>query len=530
MIKLTIDNKEISVPENTPVMKAAELAGIQIPAMCFMEGFTNHPSCMVCLVKDRLNGKLFASCAMPVADGMELVSDDDEVKEARREALELLLSDHIGDCEAPCRNGCPAFMDIALMNRLIAAGDHRKALVTVKEEIALPLILGHICDAPCEKVCRRDPIDQAVSICQLKKFVAKADLESSNPYFPTKESPSGKKVAIVGAGPAGMSAAFYLLRKGHQVEVYDTQLKPGGSLLQLDESILPGKDREMEMQSILDYGAVFQPGRTITGELLQEGLMKEFDAVLLATGELLKEGNKQLGVLFDAKGFIADKISGETSLAGVFTCGSAIRKQRMAVRTVAQGKEAAAIIHQYVMQDAITPGGKLFNSRFGKLKPEEQEEYLKEATSDARHEPAAGVLAGFQAAEAIAEAKRCLHCDCRKPLSCKLRIYAHEYGADRKRYLAPDRKTLSKKYNHESIVFEPEKCIKCGLCIDITQSNKELTGLTFVGRGFDVSISIPFNRTVSEALAKTAARCASACPTGAIAMKQGERDARISEE
>jgi len=104
-------------------MEAAAILGIIIPSMCFQQGFSNHPSCMVCLVKDLDRNHLIASCAMPVSEGMNILTDAPEVQEARRETLELLLSDHRGDCEAPCRLSCPAFMDIPLMNRLIASGD-----------------------------------------------------------------------------------------------------------------------------------------------------------------------------------------------------------------------------------------------------------------------------------------------------------------------------------------------------------------------------------------------------------------------
>ncbi len=128
MIKLKIDNIEIEVKKGTSVKDAAESIGINIPAMCFMKGFSNSPSCMVCLVKEKNSGKLFASCSMEVVEGMDILSEDAEVKEARKDALELLLSDHVGDCEAPCRIGCPAFMDIPQMNRLIAEGKFKEAL------------------------------------------------------------------------------------------------------------------------------------------------------------------------------------------------------------------------------------------------------------------------------------------------------------------------------------------------------------------------------------------------------------------
>lgn len=505
-------------------MQAAESVGIQIPSMCFMKGYTNHPSCMICMVKEKNSGKLFASCAMPVAEGMELISDDEEVRDARREALELLLSDHIGDCEAPCRNGCPAFMDIPLMNRLIAAGKFREALKVVKEEIALPLILGYICEAPCEKVCRRAPIDQAVSICQLKKFVAADDLDAEDPYLPSKLNPKAKKVAIVGAGPAGLSAAFFLLRKGYRVSVYDKNNFGGGTLLSLEEDVLPEIVRQREIDYLISVGMELQLNSSVDADMLENKLKPDYDAVLLATGDLGENDNKKLGILFDAKGFLVDKLSSQTNMQGVFACGSAVRKQKMAIRTVAQGKEVAMAMDQYLSGEEVIPGKKMFNSRFGKLKPEEEKEYLTESVPDSRMNPEKGILDGFTKEEASLEAQRCMRCDCRKTVSCKLRIYSHEYKADRKKYLAGDRKILTKQFNHHNIVYESEKCIKCGICVEITSKEKELTGLSFIGRGFDVRVDVPMNRTLDDALTKTAARCAEACPTGAISFLEGERD------
>src|SRR5208283_3164669 len=108
LIRFKIDNTDISVPEGTSVLEAAKSTGIEIPSMCYMKGYSNHPSCMICLVKDKKTGNLVSSCALIAAEGMEIISIDEEITLARKEALDMLISDHVGDCEAPCSLTCPA--------------------------------------------------------------------------------------------------------------------------------------------------------------------------------------------------------------------------------------------------------------------------------------------------------------------------------------------------------------------------------------------------------------------------------------
>jgi len=513
MISLTINNRKHTFPSGTTVLQAAQQMGISIPTMCYMQGYSNHPSCMVCVVKDKRTGHLFPSCAMPVAEGMDIQTDDKEVLESRKEALELLLSDHVGDCVAPCRIACPAFMDIPKMNRLIARGKFDEALKVVKEEIALPLILGTMCSAPCENACRRKTIDEPVSICLLKRFVAVEDYAKPEPYFPPKETKSVKKVAVIGAGPAGLAAAFHLTQLGYQTMVIDRNGQAGGSLLQsVTSGELDAQTLQTEIDFLQRFGVEFRLNTKVNESFLLE-LKTQFDAILLASGA----SGKSL------EGFIQslsiNKETFTTSEPTVFACGSLFRPLKMAVSALAQGKQAARSIHLFLQDQAITVSVEPFNSRFGKLEKEEFSEYLKEAISDSGIIPEKGKGIGFNREEAMKEAARCLHCDCRKPDSCKLRIYATEYQVDRKEYQPLQRNRVTKQFTHELVVYEPEKCIRCGLCIDITQKEKELVGLTFVGRGFDVRVQVPFSHSVSNALIKTAKLCADACPTGALSIK-----------
>ncbi len=523
MTKLKIDNTTIEVAEGTTVMQAAAALGIAIPAMCWRKGHSCHPSCMVCMVKDADRGNFFASCAMPVADGMNIIATSEEVNDIRREALELLLSDHVGDCEAPCTLSCPAGMDIPLMNRLLAAGEFEKALKVVREEIALPFILGYICPAPCEKACRRKPIDGAVSICLLKRFTAQ-EAGRRNANLVPEVIRTGKNIAIIGTGPAGLSAAFYLLRAGHGCTLFDKNEEAGGAMrYNIPAEKLPREALDAEIDGIRKMGAVFKLNTPITPAFFENHIIPAFDAVILSTGNRNQQPVEDFGLTAHNGHEFADKKTFKTARPGVFAVGNMIREYEMAVRASAQGRIASAEVGIYLNTHA--PVKKLhFNSLFGHLTKPEQEEYLKESIPGPPVEPEGGFMAGFDAGQAVAGAKRCMHCDCRKPASCKLRIYADEYGANRKRHLGPERKALTRSIHHDLIVYEPEKCIRCGLCVEISAKEESL-GLTYIGRGFDVRIGVPFSETIAEALAKTAADCVNACPTGAMAFK--DREERI---
>ena len=520
MIDLTINNIKVQVDDGTSVLLAAEKLGIEIPTMCFMDGLKNHPSCMLCIVKDKKSGLLHPSCALPAANGMEIITDDDDIHNSRKEALELLLSDHVGDCEAPCRPSCPANMNIPLMNRLIAEGKSDEALKIIKEDIALPLILGYICPAPCEKACRRAQLDEAVSICSLKKSAALTDIKNGINYLPKKNKLSGKNVAIIGTGPAGLSCAYYLLTHGHNCTLFDKNEKAGGTLrYDIPDNKLPKSALDAEIDIIKKHGASFKLLTNITKELFELEISNKFDAIVIAMGNYSDSILDTFGFNSSKYGLEINRDTFEVNKDGIFACGNIIRSRRMAVTSVAQGKATANSVHQYLNNIEPQKKKRIFNSKFGKLFKEEIDEYRKETIDNGRIKLPNGKLDNLTDEEAKTEALRCMHCDCRKPTSCKLRIYADEYQADRRRFLFGERKKIKKYLNHDLIVYEPEKCIRCNKCVEITAKEQDSVGFTSIGRGFDVEINIPLNGQISDILEKTALDCANECPTGAISIK-----------
>jgi len=518
MPQMTIDGREVQVDAGATILDAAEKLGISIPTMCHLRGHDATTSCMVCVVKVAGVNGLVPACGTLVRDGMQVESDSEQVHEARKAALELLLSDHVGDCVGPCQMGCPARMNIPQMIRQIAAGQLEDAIATVKRDIALPAVLGRICPAPCEKVCRRKQHDEAVSICLLKRHVADMDLQSSRPYSPTVSPTRDKRVAIIGAGPAGLAAAYYLQQDGFDCTVFDEHDEPGGMLRRgVTERNLPRHVLNAEIAQVQKLGATFKLRTRVGIDILLQEIREQFGAVFLATGEFKPGDADALGIEASPDGVKIDVRTGATSIPGVFAGGDVVRKRRLAVRAVADGKEAAESIRQYLAGAQVVGPGKFFNSRMGKLDETDMEVFLRSASYQARSAPS-HPLDGFTMDEARAEALRCLHCDCGKADDCLLRRYAQAYDVRQARYKA-DRAPFVQNTQHPEVIYEPGKCIDCGICIQIASAHQEKLGLTFVGRGFDVRVAVPFGESLAEGLRIAAAECVKACPTGALAFK-----------
>jgi ferredoxin len=516
LVSVTIDGKTIAVPAGSTVLAAARQAGVEIQTLCDRgPGHCAPTACMVCVVRINGSGRLVPSCATMVADKMMVESEAPAVLAARRTALELLLSDHVGPCVAPCQSVCPAHMHIDRMLDQIAHGDWRGAIETIKADIPLPAVLGRICPDLCEKGCRRKHHDSAVSICQLKREAADRDLASELPYRPGMSPPTGKRVAIIGAGPAGLSAAYYLAQAGHACAIFDRHEVAGGSLLtRTAPGDLPREVIAAEVEQIRLLGVEFRLG--VKADM--ESLAREHDAVLVAAGE-----NSQIKT---------DRQTARTKLTNIFAAGAAAGgPSKHAVQAVGDGHFAArAIIAHLAGLPAVkrspdwncagpVPDADVLAAKASQVCGDEREDRPGCCDEDAA---AADQWARHQA-------DRCLRCGCPAQDDCRLREVAAALDANPQAYRGERRPLMppivGKLPDGRTLTLENGKCIACGKCVAIAQEAGERFGLAWINRGFGVHLGPALGVGLALALEKSGEQCARECPTAALRV-EGHSDGR----
>lgn len=284
MLNLTINGKNITVEEGTTILQAAKDNGIYIPTLCYDDAVKVYGACGLCVVEAEGIPKLLRSCSAKCSEGMVVNTESKRVVQSRKIAMELLMSAHDGDCVAPCQLNCPARTDCQGYVGLIANGEYKAALKLIKNKVSLPASIGRVCPHPCETACRRGKVDEAINIAQLKAFAADMD-SNSDSYLPEKDAPTGKKIAIIGGGPAGLTAAYRLAISGHEVTVYDMMEKMGGMLRYgIPQYRLPKEVLDKEIAIIEKLGVKMINGVKLGKDFTVASLKAQNDAVIVAVG------------------------------------------------------------------------------------------------------------------------------------------------------------------------------------------------------------------------------------------------------
>lgn len=286
MARIAINNQEIEVTDGATVLEVVREKGLaDIPTLCYNEQLEPYTSCFLCVVEIEGARGLKPACATIVNDGMKIETDNRRVHESRKMNLELLLSNHRADCHPPCRLACPANVDIQGYIAMASRGLYLEGQKLMKESNPFPMVCGRICARPCERQCRRNYVDEPVDIKNIKRFMADRDLYSGEMYIPEAGKDTDKRVAIVGSGPAGLTAAYYLRLKGHACTVFEMMPEPGGMMRYgIPEYRLPKKDLAKEIGAILSMGVELQCNSKLGRDITLEQLKTDYDAVFLGTG------------------------------------------------------------------------------------------------------------------------------------------------------------------------------------------------------------------------------------------------------
>ncbi len=284
MIQIVIDGKYRIVEAGQTVLQAAKVCGVEIPSLCGMNRSGEKIPCDLCVVEVESGGTRRA-CELEVYNGLTVNTQSEALSAHRKQALNRIMSDHYADCEAPCKTACPAGVDIQSYLYHIAQNDHQKAIEVIKRTLPMPLSIGRVCPAFCESECRRSLVDDAIAIRQLKRHAADADLAAQEAYTPEKKADKNKRIAIVGSGPGGLTAGYYLTNEGYQVDVFEAMPQAGGWLRYgIPEYRLPKSILDKEIALMCRNGMAIHTDKKLGRDISLSQLSQDYDAVCLAVG------------------------------------------------------------------------------------------------------------------------------------------------------------------------------------------------------------------------------------------------------
>jgi NADPH-dependent glutamate synthase beta subunit-like oxidoreductase/formate hydrogenlyase subunit 6/NADH:ubiquinone oxidoreductase subunit I len=292
-IRIEVDGRVVEGTEGQTILEVCRDNGIEIPTLCYEPKLPGFGACRMCVVE--VEGSEFPpiSCSQRAEPEMVVRTQTEAVRRLRATNLELIFSDHNAYCLPPCQNKCPSHIDIPGFLKANAETNWRESTRIFKRTIPFPSVLGRVCPAPCEEHCRRDEVDEAIAIRDSHRYagdqVLKAMLdEGEDPPVPFELQPkTGRRAAVIGSGPAGMAAAYYLLISGHEVTVFERDPAPGGMLRYgIPQYRLPKVEvLEAEYESVTRLGGKMVCNQGLGRDFTLDDLQNQgYDAIVVAIG------------------------------------------------------------------------------------------------------------------------------------------------------------------------------------------------------------------------------------------------------